>query len=575
MTQLAQRLPTGVRIPWWIWLGGALLAIWPLAGQLPTLDSHAAWMLAFTLRLLIEGAAHLWAAARAELPARLRLALKITGATSLISAGTGVLDVIQAVGGPALLSETLSWSWLLGSYLMGTVALLVFPWRPSHATQHRLTLPLDVLITSGGFIALQWILVTAPAAAQDATEGAANVPLIYGLAQAIYLVGLNVLVLRGRAVPSRRAFWWFVIGQALYIPVTLFIQLELPLGADEWLGDLAYFAGVIPTLMAMVWMRHDAITDDAEPGPSWLRDFSPLPALVGLFLGIALITALLRDQHGMALQLAIALAVIAVLAAVRSLLSSRQNALLLRVEAERERLYQRERKQLVERLAGGVAHELNNALVPIIGNAELALSSHGTANPRKSLEEIRFAGERAARLTQQLLRFSGRQLDHKESMDLGEAVLALRCSLEGSLHRDVSLELDAETPLPVRADRNQVARMVEELVENAVRAMPAGGRIRIRAALDRLERPSDGPGLPVPPGDYATITVEDDGRGIEAGELERIFQPFYSGGSTGRAGMGLAAIQGTMGAHGGGVALKSRRGAGTTAALYFPLRQRD
>ena len=559
-----------IAVPLWIWGGGAFVALWPVALLFPGVDALPVAWVAVALRLAIEGAAHLWSSHRRDLPARLRLTLRITGWTSLVSSVTVLPIIVASLGGPDLLDQRLDAAWTLASYVLGSVALLVYPRRK--APGDRFSLPIDVLITTGGLGVLQWTLVTAPSAAAEGWGGLGNNALLYGVAQLVYFLGLNVVFQRGAALPSSRAFCWFVTGQTMYLPVVFFQQIQLPFGAESWLGGLSYFAGVVPTLIAAVYIRRDALETQRSSRPIWLVRANPLPMFVGCGLGIALVLALVRQQSGNALVFAIALATIAVLIALRLSLTTRQNSRLLRAKAESERRHDSERRRLVGQLAGGIAHEFNNQLTGILGSASFELESAGASQTRrKNLERILLAGERVARLTKQLERFSGQQIGERTLSDLATVLATQRESLQRTLGPDVRLEIQSTRTAQVHLDPDQFSAVMEELAANARAAMPAGGSLSIRLDVCDLTDGSEGAGLRVGPGRYATIEVTDTGCGMGASEVTHSFEPFFSSDPNPGAGMGLAAVYGTMASHHGGIRLDSRLTVGTTVTLYFPL----
>ena len=252
-----------------------------------------------------------------------------------------------------------------------------------------------------------------------------------------------------------------------------------------------------------------------------------------------------------------------------------------------ERLATSKRMQSLSVLAGGVAHDLNNALGPLVGlpdiilrelsaNEALAVSaSHISAD----LESIKSAALRASQTIKDLLTLGRQGRADKEALNLNQVVSGclkedvLRLLKQVNPRVSVRLELGA-TPLVVRASEAHLGRAITNLVHNALEAIPGSGtvtvktafvRVRAGEALSRYEQ--------IEPGDYAVVTVADDGAGISATEIGRIFEPFFSmkkASDRSGTGLGLAIVHGVVKEHDGFVDVTSARGAGTTFSLYFP-----
>ncbi|HEY1191136.1 MAG TPA: PAS domain S-box protein, partial [Gemmata sp.] len=228
--------------------------------------------------------------------------------------------------------------------------------------------------------------------------------------------------------------------------------------------------------------------------------------------------------------------------------------------------------EAVGRLAGGIAHDFNNLLTVINGFSDMALRGAGAADPhRAALTEIRAAGERAARLTQQLLAYSRKAMIEPKVLDLNElvteSVKMIRLVGEDVL---VARALDPG-PVRIRADRGQIEQVLMNLVVNARDAMPAGGRLAIETRTVTLgpdELPDD-PDLR--PGRYVRLTVADTGAGMTEEVRAKVFEPFFTTKEVGKGtGLGLAVAQGAVKQNGGHISVTSAVGAGTTFTLLFP-----
>jgi PAS domain S-box-containing protein len=243
-----------------------------------------------------------------------------------------------------------------------------------------------------------------------------------------------------------------------------------------------------------------------------------------------------------------------------------------RKQAE-EQYRQRDRLDAVGRLAGGIAHDLNNLLQSVLGWTEM-LSRHLDADSASELNRIREAANRAVRLTQQLLAFARRDMVQPERMDVNEAVTSSITLLRPLLRPDIELHVRLAPNLPpVFADRSRIEQIVVNLGLNARDAMPNGGRLAIETgsvSLDEsyIERHGN---VAVRPGGYVTMAVSDTGYGMDRATLSRIFEPFYTTKPVGHGtGLGLASVYGSVKQAGGLVWAYSEPGLGTVLKVYLP-----
>jgi len=248
-------------------------------------------------------------------------------------------------------------------------------------------------------------------------------------------------------------------------------------------------------------------------------------------------------------------------------------------DAERQML-EAQRLEGLAVLAGGVAHQLNNLLVVIMGNASLAAADLPEEHPaRECLEQIEVASERAARLARQMLAYSGRGGFLVRPLDLNDVVRSTCDALERELPQGVRVRVDASPrPLPIEADESQVAQLVLSLVANAAEAMPARpGVVIVRtsageASAEDIARAAGRWDLL--PGPCARLEVIDSGSGMPPHVLARVFEPFYSTRLTGR-GLGLPAALGVVRGHHGVLAIDSTPGVGTAVTVLLPLRRAE
>jgi PAS domain S-box-containing protein len=241
-----------------------------------------------------------------------------------------------------------------------------------------------------------------------------------------------------------------------------------------------------------------------------------------------------------------------------------------------EQLRQSQKMEAVGRLSGGIAHDFNNLLGVIIGYSESLEHRLAPNDPlRKSAEEIRKAGERAASLTHQLLAFSRQQVLQPQILDLN----ALVSDMGKMLRRLIGMHIELTTTLAtelgqVKAEQSQIEQLIVNLVVNARDAMPEGGKLLIETSnLDMSENlASSFPFLQ--PGPYVLLTVTDTGLGMDADTRRHIFEPFFTTKGPGKGtGLGLATVYGVVKQSGGGVIVDSEPGKGSTFKIFLPQTQ--
>ncbi|HTZ83661.1 MAG TPA: PAS domain S-box protein [Candidatus Acidoferrales bacterium] len=243
----------------------------------------------------------------------------------------------------------------------------------------------------------------------------------------------------------------------------------------------------------------------------------------------------------------------------------------LRLEAQ---LLQAQKMDAVGRLAGGVAHDFNNLLTIITSYSELALDTVQKSSPLEAkLQEILLAARRAAELTRQLLAFSRKQPQALRVVELNSVVAGIAKTLPRLIGEDIEFSFTAGGSVGcVRADPMQVEQMLMNLAANARDAMPQGGHLRIETSSLHLDDVyiQDKPAK-IPPGDYALITVSDDGKGIPRGDLPHIFEPFFTTKPSGKGtGLGLATVYGIVKQNKGFVWVYSEPDSGTVFKIYLP-----
>lgn len=247
-------------------------------------------------------------------------------------------------------------------------------------------------------------------------------------------------------------------------------------------------------------------------------------------------------------------------------------------KALEEQLVHSQKMDSIGRLAGGIAHDFNNLLTAIIGYAELAELHLGQDHPvGKDLGQIRSAGERAAKLTSQLLSFARKHIQETQQLDLN----AIATTTQGLLSRLVGEQIELSTNLardlwPIEGDASQFELVLVNLVVNARDAIDGHGGITISTKNVTLESPMKAVDGQLDPGDYAVISVKDTGGGIDSEVMESIFEPFFTTKEKGKGtGLGLATVYGIVRQHEGQIVVESRRGTGTTFSIYVPRRVQE
>ncbi len=236
------------------------------------------------------------------------------------------------------------------------------------------------------------------------------------------------------------------------------------------------------------------------------------------------------------------------------------------------RIVRARRLEALGLLAGGIAHDLNNVLTPIQLAVDLLRYQRDDSQRDALLGTVSASVERGVRLLRQVLDFArGQDLDHRP-VRLAELIAAARLQLTPALPAGVTLDAWAAPGLPaVRGDAAQLSQAIANLAANAVEAMPAGGTVTLRAeavAVSDAEARSH-PGASAGP--HVLLTVADQGEGIPAGVIDRVFDPFFSTKQANRhPGLGLSVVRGIVRRHGGFLDIESGPGRGTRLRVWLP-----
>ncbi len=227
--------------------------------------------------------------------------------------------------------------------------------------------------------------------------------------------------------------------------------------------------------------------------------------------------------------------------------------------------------EAVGRLAGGIAHHLNNLMTVVAGYGTLIVERMDMRDPwRRQVEEMRRAGERAAALTAQLLAYSRRQILRPERIDLERFLGEIEGDVRGAAGPGVEVSVLPEPGTgSVHVDPEVLRNAVLRLVDNSRDAMPEGGTVTV---LARRVDVSDDAGPPVPAGKYAMISVTDTGIGMEPETLSRLFEPFFTTKESMQvAGLSLPSVYGFVKQSKGYIFAESEPGKGTAVSIYLAL----
>lgn len=256
----------------------------------------------------------------------------------------------------------------------------------------------------------------------------------------------------------------------------------------------------------------------------------------------------------------------------RQKLADTENEQLLR------QLQQSQKLESIGRLAGGVAHDFNNTLQIILGNADIALKFHNPPpDVGKALEEIRQAARSSSGLTHQLLAFARQQKNTPQTLDLNQMVTNSLNMLRRLLGENIVLEWSPEPGLaPILIDPVQMDQILVNLCVNARDAMSSSGRIVLQTRHVEISAEAARKHPGARPGRYARLSVSDNGHGMSPEIQASVFDPFFTTKAPGKGtGLGLSTVLGIVLQHHGFVSLQSQEGKGTRFHLHFPYASRD
>jgi PAS domain S-box-containing protein len=237
-------------------------------------------------------------------------------------------------------------------------------------------------------------------------------------------------------------------------------------------------------------------------------------------------------------------------------------------------LAQAQKMESVGRLAGGISHDFNNLLTPILGYAEL-LRLHLAPESREleMIDQIYQAADRAKALTQQLLSFSRKQVLQMKTIDINEVARSFYDILRRTIREDIDLRLHLTADLlGIQADQHQVCQIMMNLAINAQDAIEGNGTITIETAPIHIDDEYVRQHTGVAEGDYMMLAVTDSGCGMDQETLSHMFEPFFTTKEIGQGtGLGLATVYGLVRQQGGHIWVFSEKRKGTVFKIYFPI----
>ncbi len=235
-----------------------------------------------------------------------------------------------------------------------------------------------------------------------------------------------------------------------------------------------------------------------------------------------------------------------------------------------QQFYRAQRMESIGTLAGGIAHDLNNVLHPIMMAIELLKERVTDPGDREVLATIGTSAARGAEMVRQVLSFARGLEGRRIEVDPGELLAEVARIARDTLPRTIDIRTTVEPGLPpLLGDPTQFHQVLLNLCVNARDAMPAGGQLSISAKLARVDSAAD---LELPPGHYVKLEVQDTGAGIPVAIAEKIFEPFFTTKEQGKGtGLGLSTSLAIVKSHGGQIRAVCDSGRGARFDIYLPI----
>jgi PAS domain S-box-containing protein len=240
-----------------------------------------------------------------------------------------------------------------------------------------------------------------------------------------------------------------------------------------------------------------------------------------------------------------------------------------------EHLRHVQRMEATGRLAGGIAHEVNNQMMIVLGIAEFLSQREDLAEEvREEVQHVRRAAERSASITSQLLAFGRRQVLRPEAVAVNEVIQEFEPMLRRAIGANSRLHLNlSPASAQVRVDRGQLEQVLLNLALNAGHAMGNGGTLSVETEWHDVKNSETQvrQGVGIRPGEYVLIRMRDTGHGMDASTLAHVFEPFFTTKGIGEgSGLGLSTAYGIIKQSGGYIWAESDPGKGTTLTIQLP-----
>lgn len=293
----------------------------------------------------------------------------------------------------------------------------------------------------------------------------------------------------------------------------------------------------------------------AGPNPTWSEEYRVLRR-DGSYAVVEDRAQIVRDAEGKAVRM---------VGGIRDL-TERKN-----FEA---RLLRSQRMESIGVLAGGIAHDLNNILSPILMSIDiLKQDSRGKEHAHRMLEIVRASAQRGADLVRQVLTFSRGADGEYMAVSFRHLFTELEAIVKETFPSNIEIEFNSSSNLwPVMGDASQLHQVLLNLAVNARDAMPQGGKLLFVAGNKSIDAQFPGVDPGTPPGSYVELVVSDTGMGMTPEVRERIFEAFFTTKGEGKGtGLGLASVHAIVNKYRGFVIVASEPGVGTTFKVYFPV----
>ena len=248
-----------------------------------------------------------------------------------------------------------------------------------------------------------------------------------------------------------------------------------------------------------------------------------------------------------------------------------------KIHEQGEQLLRTQRMESIGTLAGGIAHDLNNALAPIVMGAQLLQDTPEEADRKKLLDMISASANRSAAMVKQILSFARGSKGHLLQISVRPLVNEMLKIVQDTFPKSilVSVKVDADVG-NIAGDATELHQVLLNLCINARDAMPHGGEITFGAHNTILEQELACVPVNIPAGEYVVLSIKDTGSGIPPEILPRIFEPFFTTKTPDKGtGLGLSTVAGIIKKHRGFIRIQSTLGQGTEFGIYLPLMRPD